>query len=102
MPWVNGGASRTSSTAWRTLKRKAIAVFGNECARCGADGRQVRLELDHVVPVAEGGEDTLENAQLLCDDCHKPKTQREAARGRARRKTRRPRRVHPSDALAQR
>lgn len=101
MTWKNGGTSRTSSPAWKRLRREAIRVLGYECARCGVDGRDVHLELDHVIPVAEGGEDTIDNAQWLCNPCHKPKTQAEAKRGRARspqRRRGRAPRMHPSDA----
>jgi 5-methylcytosine-specific restriction endonuclease McrA len=101
MTWKNSSTtSRTSSAAWKRLRREAIRVLGYECARCGIDGRDVHLELDHRIPVAEGGEDTLDNAQWLCSPCHKPKTQAEAKRGRARRRRgKRPPRVHPSDVL---
>lgn len=99
MTWTSGGNSRTSSPAWRQLRRTAITTYGNHCNNCGADGRTTRLELDHIIPVAEGGQDTLDNAQLLCTVCHTPKTQAEAARGRARRSGRRQPRRHPADNL---
>lgn len=35
-------------------------------------------QVDHIVPLAKGGTDDLENLQLLCIECHKIKTQREA------------------------
>jgi 5-methylcytosine-specific restriction protein A len=91
---------RVNTPEWRALRRLYIRLFGNYCTRCGVDGRDVRLELDHVVPVAEGGMDDIDNVQLLCVVCHKPKTQAEAKRGRARSAARRRRvRVHPSDVL---
>lgn len=104
MTWQSSGPSRTSSAAWKRLREIAKVRLGYWCARCGAEGYQVRLELDHVTPVAEGGEDTLDNAQWLCATCHKPKTQAEAKRGRARkppqrRSAKRKPRMHPSDAL---
>ena len=37
---------------------------------------------DHIIPVAEGGKDTLANGQAACDPCHASKTQAEATRGR--------------------
>lgn len=36
---------------------------------------------DHVVPLAEGGEDIDENTQPLCQDCSDAKTEAESARG---------------------
>ncbi|UQE75802.1 HNH endonuclease [Gordonia sp. PP30] len=95
-PWVNGN-SRTSTPAWRKIRRQAIIRDGNACTRCGADGRQVQLFCDHIIPVAEGGTDTLDNATMLCGPCHQPKTRSEAARGRQRRAARRyrPTEQHP-------
>lgn len=98
MSW-NSGYTRTSTSAWKRLRRQAIRAYGNECAQCGTHGTETTLELDHVVPVAEGGTDTLDNAQLICPTCHGPKTQAEAARGRARKSGRRKPRTHPADVL---
>jgi 5-methylcytosine-specific restriction endonuclease McrA len=42
------------------------------------------LEVEHIVPLADGGTNDLENLQLLCRDCHKHKTIAEhSARRRA-------------------
>jgi 5-methylcytosine-specific restriction endonuclease McrA len=43
-------------------------------------------EVDHVVPLDEGGEDSVDNCLFLCLRCHKQKTTEQAAR-RARRPT---------------
>jgi 5-methylcytosine-specific restriction protein A len=39
---------------------------------------------DHIVPLAEGGQDTETNAQPLCQACSDTKTYAEAQRGRRR------------------
>jgi 5-methylcytosine-specific restriction endonuclease McrA len=39
---------------------------------------------DHIVPLAEGGQDIESNVQPLCQTCSDIKTQAEAARGRHR------------------
>ena len=39
---------------------------------------------DHVVPLAEGGEDDEENVQPLCQDCSDAKTREESKRGQRR------------------
>lgn len=82
MAWQNGGTSRTSTPQWRKIRAQCIARDGNRCSRCGADGAEVPLECDHIVNVARGGTDTLDNAAMLCQPCHKLKTNAEAAEGR--------------------
>lgn len=47
--------------------------------------RHARHECDHVVPKAQGGTDDEGNMQAICADCHKAKTEREAAEGQGRR-----------------
>ena len=46
-----------------------------KCADCGCKtGGPNGLEWDHIVPLANGGDDELANLQPLCIDCHKVKT----------------------------
>lgn len=54
------------------------------CVDCGYVGRPKAgdLNADHIVPRAEGGEDTLENLATRCIPCHEPKTRSESTRGR--------------------
>jgi 5-methylcytosine-specific restriction endonuclease McrA len=54
-------------------------------------------QVDHVITVAPGGEDTEENKALECRPCHLKESSAEAAQGRNRWK-RRPER-HPADCL---
>lgn len=53
------------------VKRAAYELFGGRCAWCGATDP---LECDHIVPASLGGEPSVENAQLLCANCHRWKT----------------------------
>ena len=55
---------------------------GNRCAHCHACFTNVPYEIDHVKPLAEGGEDDFskpELYQMLCPQCHEAKTVQEAA-----------------------
>lgn len=61
------------------------------CAECGPESMPCDTLLnprpwaaDHVVPVTDGGEWTLENAQTLCEEHHKAKSRREAGARAAR------------------
>lgn len=42
------------------------------------------IEVDHKIPLSEGGSRTGSNLRGVCGPCHRVKTQREAARGRRR------------------
>jgi 5-methylcytosine-specific restriction enzyme A len=82
--WQTPGASRTATAehkAWR------LAVL-NRCAwRCQTRGpgcEHRASQADHIIPVAEGGQTTMENGAGICVTCHKIKSQREAAEGRRR------------------
>lgn len=70
---------RLSATPTRT-RRKTISVRKRffvlkrdlyRCRLCKATG--VRLEVDHIVPVARGGTDSLDNLQTLCIACNRGK-----------------------------
>lgn len=90
MAW-HRGRSRTSDSAWKSLRRKAKSELLLVCAHCYRSEHHdgIVLELDHIVPAAEGGADELANLQWLCGDCHDRKTAAESARGNARRRARR-------------
>lgn len=56
---------------------------GWACEKCGrrfADGWII--EAHHIVPTSQGGQDTFENLQLLCVECHYKEHVRLAACGR--------------------
>lgn len=67
-------------------KRRVAASYGWRCAVCNETVAAV-YAIDHVIPLWDGGEDTVEACQLLCVACHAHKTQREAIE-RAQRKRR--------------
>lgn len=62
--------------------RKEVFMRDNyTCRHCGAkkgdkksNGKKVTLEVDHIIPVAKGGNDTLDNLQTLCFDCNRNKS----------------------------
>lgn len=55
-----------STTQWRKLREIVIRRDAGICQRCGQEGSHV----DHVVPRALGGDDSLNNLQLLCRNCN--------------------------------
>lgn len=49
---------------------------GYRCVKCRAtpkDDKSVRLEVDHIMPVARSGPSTMENLQTLCLSCNQGK-----------------------------
>jgi 5-methylcytosine-specific restriction protein A len=87
-PWQN---RHPTGTVNQTTRRRIMARDGYRCYRCGAEA----AEVDHIVPVSEGGTNDPTNLAAICIPCHRAKTRAEAARGRARRATRRPTPRHP-------
>ncbi len=56
--------------------RKRFLVFKLDRYRCRVCGRSgVELEVDHILAVAQGGTDRLDNLQTLCFDCNRGKRQ---------------------------
>lgn len=63
-------------------KRKAVsksrrfAIFARDnfaCRYCGAQSDQMRLVVDHIIPVAEGGSSEDDNLITACDACNQGK-----------------------------
>ena len=66
---------RTIST---TKRVKLITDHGEACTGCGISLRLKAWHLDHVIPLAMGGDDEAHNWQPLCHACHLDKTKAEA------------------------
>jgi 5-methylcytosine-specific restriction endonuclease McrA len=62
---ANGGT--ITEQEWKDLCEK----YGNRCLRCGRT--DVKLTLDHVIPLESGGSNTIGNAQPLCGKCNSAK-----------------------------
>ena len=55
------------------------------CVECERKGRvTLATEVDHRIPLAQGGTDADENLQGLCHDCHAAKTARDEGKTRKR------------------
>ena len=79
-PW--DGARHGRGPGWTRRRARILARDQGICHVCGQPGAD---EVDHVIPLAEGGPDTDENcAAIHGRPCHADKTQREALRGRLR------------------
>lgn len=77
---------RLSGGAWDTVRTRIMTRDEGtcRCAECRAAGRLLEAhEVDHIVPVEQGGGHHDGNLQAINRDCHKAKTASEA-RARAR------------------
>lgn len=63
--------SRPSSEVWRKTRVRIFERDGFTCSYCGARG--VRLECDHIVPVAIGGSHDDSNLTTACFACNRSK-----------------------------
>jgi regulator of replication initiation timing len=58
----------------RQLRHEVFVRDGYRCRECGAsveDG--ATLEIDHILPVAKGGTNDIDNLQTLCKECNRAK-----------------------------
>lgn len=83
MAWQNyHNPKRIPKAKWERIRARARVVLDYRCQACG-NGVD-KLELDHIVPVAFGGSNALDNLQWLCVQCHKEKTKADAKIGHER------------------
>lgn len=60
------------------MRRAVNRIGAAHCAACRATFPADQVEVDHRVPLADGGQDVAPNVQVLCRPCHRTKTSREA------------------------
>lgn len=72
--WVDAirhGETRQNHYHWQEV---IINILGKKCVGCGST---IKLELHHIKPLIKGGENTIENLQVLCKSCHDRKPSNE-------------------------
>jgi 5-methylcytosine-specific restriction endonuclease McrA len=75
-----GATERTRGGKWSRMRAKWLREHPL-CCMCQAEGYVTAAdEVDHVVPLWEGGKDDPSNFQSLCRPHHKAKSAEEAAR----------------------
>jgi len=55
-------------------KNAICSIFDYKCAKCEIDLVERDYNIDHILPIANGGKNSVENLQSLCVKCHKNKT----------------------------
>lgn len=63
------------------LRRLVIGRAGKRCEYCGLsqEGQEATFHIDHVIPLAAGGETVTENLALACVSCSLRKAARQTA-----------------------
>ncbi|OKH90485.1 HNH endonuclease [Streptomyces uncialis] len=56
------------------LRRAVRKAVSGTCAICRGTFLPSQVDIDHIRPLALGGEDVASNVQVLCKSCHKTKT----------------------------
>ena len=85
---LKGKASQALQTSRKTIRKLDIEIFDDlslmdvvftlaasdgECVYCEKDVGILNLTIDHIVPLIEGGENTLSNIQPACRSCNSAK-----------------------------
>lgn len=52
------------------LDKKIKEERGYKCEMCGFVGDSKTIHAHHIIPLLQGGQNTRENIQCLCEDCH--------------------------------
>lgn len=88
-------------TGWFTLRWKILERDGFTCRYCGRSAPSVPLEVDHIIPLEDGGTDDETNLATACWPCNHGKAGLKMVTRRLIR-TSQPRTIYPhgSDALS--
>jgi hypothetical protein len=72
---------RSRRTVPLNIRYSILKRDGEKCVLCGASPKNnssVVLEVDHIIPVSKGGDDSLSNLRTLCKDCNQGKKDKDA------------------------
>lgn len=67
--WKAHKVNNTKQIAPR-LRYTILKRDGFQCLLCGATAQSTRLEVDHIIPRAQGGEHAMTNMRTLCIECN--------------------------------
>ena len=56
-----------NSVTWKHIREEAVKYYNGKCVKCGNAG----VDVHHMFYPEEWGQETIQDLQLLCRDCHK-------------------------------
>ncbi len=78
---IKGAEGSYSNKEWIDL----VDACGHRCAHCGRQEPEIKLTVDHIIPISKGGTNYISNIQPLCGPCNSSKGNRcEGSHGRGR------------------
>jgi 5-methylcytosine-specific restriction protein A len=61
----------------KSIKIELLNEQDRKCKKCKIDIECPKYEVDHIIRLADGGSNEIDNLQILCKECHKAKTNAE-------------------------
>lgn len=61
-----GAGGKYTLIEWESLKKS----FQYTCPSCGKNEPEIKLTVDHIVPISKGGSNSISNIQPLCSKCN--------------------------------
>ena len=65
-----GAEGSFTEQEWNEL----VERFDHRCPRCGKSEPEISLTIDHVIPISQGGSNSIKNIQPLCGPCNSSKS----------------------------
>lgn len=72
----NGHKETEKGKMTPTLRYNILSRDGFRCKLCGRTAPEVKLHVDHIIPLSKGGKTEESNLQALCFDCNHGKARR--------------------------
>lgn len=69
----NNDLKKTKRKISSKTKLEILQKYNFKCVSCGnspANNENVKLEIDHIVPISKAGSNDLDNLQVLCKQCN--------------------------------